>query len=56
MDRNLEEMRKLVEASKYDGTLGGQALKIAGTLFALYCTYRTVIVSPFSLHFRPTVA
>lgn len=47
MDRNLEEMRKLVSASKYNETIGGRILHIAGTVFAVYCVFRSISVCFF---------
>ena len=47
MDRNLEEMKKLVSASRYNETLGGRILRIAGTVFAVYCVFRSISVRSF---------
>ena len=47
MDRNVESMKRLRAHAQYSRTVQGRALQWAGRLFALYCIFRTLSVSPF---------
>lgn len=50
MARNLDAMKERRREVKFAGTLRGRLFMWGGRLFALYCVYRTIMVSstPFA--------
>lgn len=46
MSRNLEALRQQQAEIKFSQTIQGKLFNFGGRLFALYCVYRIVVVSP----------